>query len=112
MGDHVIVGISTDEVIRKAKGEGRPIIPQDKRVQIISAISGVDEVVVGGKINFVDFILRRKPDIYLKGGDYTLETINQNERRAVESYGGKIMFTDYIKDASTTRIVKEIKDGR
>lgn len=107
--DYLIVGISSDKVIRKSKGKSRPIISQSKRVKIISAIGYVDEVIVGNKKDFVDFIKKRKPDIYFKGGDYNINTINQDERKAVESYGGKIMFSKYIKGVSTTKIVKEIK---
>ena len=57
-GDYLIVGISSDNVIRKAKGKGRPIIPQDKRVKIVSALGFVDEVVIGTKKTFVDLILK------------------------------------------------------
>jgi len=112
LGDYLIVGISSDKVIRKSKGKGRPIINQEQRIKIISAIGYVDEVIVGNKKDFVGFILKRKPDIYLKGGDYNINTIHQGERKAVESYGGKIYFTDYIKGSSTTRIIEEIKDER
>jgi len=110
LGDYLIVGISSDNVIRKAKGKGRPIISQDKRVKIISAIGYVDEVIVGNKKDWVEFILKRKPDIYLKGGDYNINTIHQGERKAIEKYGGKICFTKYLKGSSTTKIVKEIKE--
>lgn len=109
IGDYLIVGISSDKVIKKSKGKGRPIIKQDLRVKIISAFNFVDEVVIGRKKNFVDFILERKPDIYLKGGDYNLETIDQDERKAVESYGGKIVFAPYIDGISTTKIIEDIK---
>lgn len=108
-GDYIIVGISSDVVIKKNKGKGRPIINQEQRAKIISKIAGVDEVVIENKKDFVDFILKRKPDIYLKGGDYNIETIHQGERKAVESYGGKIKFTKLIKDTSTTKIIRNIK---
>lgn len=109
-GNYVTVGISSDEVIRKSKGEGRPIIPQNKRALIISAITGVDEVVIGHKENFVDWILKNKPDVYIKGGDYNIDTICQKERKAIESYGGEIVFTELMKDVSTTKIVEEIRE--
>ena len=108
-GDYIIVGISSDEVIKKAKGEGRPIMGQEERAKIIAEITGVDEVIVGKNKDFVDFILNKKPDVYLKGGDYNINTINQDERKAVESYGGKIMFSKFIKRRSTTKIIDEIK---
>ena len=109
LGDYVIVGISSDRIVKKTKGKGRPIIPQKQRVRIIAAIAGVNEVVVGRRKDFVDFILKRKPDIYVKGGDYNINTIHQGERKAVESYGGKIMFTKFIKKLSTTKIIEDVR---
>ena len=112
LGNYLIVGISSDKVIRDSKGPNRPIISQKKRVKIISSIEHVDEIIVGNNNNFVDFIIKRKPDIYLKGGDYNINSINQEERKAVESYGGKIYFTKYIKGSSTTKIVNKIKNKK
>lgn len=109
LGNYVIVGISSDSVIKKAKGYGRPIIPQKQRVKIISEIGAVDEVIIGKNKDFVDFILDRKPDIYLKGGDYNINKINQDERKAIESYDGKIMFTKHIRKTSTTNIIEEVR---
>ena len=63
----------------------------------------------GTKKNFVDFIMQEKPDIYVKGGDYNLDTIDQDERRAVESYGGEIKFAKFIEGKSTTKIKDKIK---
>ena len=109
LGDYLIVGISPDYIVRKAKGVQRPIINQEARVKIISAIKEVDEVVLGTEDDFVNFIYERKPDIYLKGGDYNINTINADERFAMGTYGGEIAFSKLVEGANTTKIIKGIK---
>ena len=103
------VGLSSDEVIKKAKGSDRPIIIQEDRLKIIASYNFVKKIIIGTKKNFVDFIMQEKPDIYVKGGDYNLDTIDQDERRAVESYGGEIKFAKFIEGKSTTKIKDKIK---
>jgi len=101
---YLIVGITSDETLKKEKRE--PIMPQEERARIIKGIKGVKEVVVYHKA--ADFIKEIKPDIYVKGGDYTLETINQEERKIVEEYGGRVMLIPLVYPTSTTKILEKL----
>lgn len=107
---YLVVGITNDENVRKLKGENRPIIDENQRLELIRALSFVKQAFIGTDIDFSEYILKTKPDYYVKGGDYNINTINQKERRAVESYGGKIRFLSFIKGLSTTRIIQKIKE--
>ncbi len=109
LGDYLIVGISPDNVIKKTKGDDRPIMSLEARIKILSSMKEVDEVVVGTEDDFVNFIYERQPDVYLKGGDYDINTINQDERFAMGTYGGEIAFARLIEDTNTTKIIEGIR---
>ncbi len=110
MGNELIIGVTKDKFVNKLKGKKRPIIPEQDRVAIINALRCVDNAFLGNNPNFAKDIKLLKPDIYVKGGEYTLETINQDERKAVESYGGTILFAKYISGLSSSNIIEEIKE--
>jgi rfaE bifunctional protein nucleotidyltransferase chain/domain len=112
MGDKLIVGISDDKIVRDSKGPRRPIYKQKDRAFIIGCYDFVDKVIVGHKKTFIDVINKIKPDIYVKGGDYnSTDKCNSNLQKeidAVRKHGGEIKFTKYIKEYSTTKILKKI----
>ncbi|RLG16061.1 hypothetical protein DRN69_01850 [Candidatus Pacearchaeota archaeon] len=107
-GDYLIVGLNSDSSIRKIKGPHRPTNPEDKRVEFISSLPWVDYIVIYSEPDTTRYLSAFKPDIYAKGGDYNIDTINQDERKIVESYGGKIAFVGGSKIDSTTDIIKRI----
>jgi len=107
LGDILLVGVNGDDAVRQLKGEGRPINTQSDRAAVIAALQSVNAVCVFGEKTAVRFLAAAQPDVYVKGGDYTLESLNQEERRVVENGGGKIvilpMVTGYSSSALLTR---------
>ena len=89
LGDALLVGINGDDSARELKGAGRPVNSENDRAAVIAALESVDGVCIFAEKTATKFLSAAQPDIYVKGGDYTLETLNQDERRAVESGGRK-----------------------
>lgn len=108
-GDALLVGLNGDESVRQLKGPSRPLNPEGDRARVLAALGCVDAVCVFPEVRAVRFLDAAQPDIYVKGGDYTLETINQDERRAVESHGGRIEFQAFLPGRSTTGLMDKIQ---
>ncbi|SHK55785.1 glycerol-3-phosphate cytidylyltransferase [Selenomonas ruminantium] len=106
-GDVLILGLNTDESVRRLKGPERPINSEMDRAKVVGALKAVDYVVFFGEQTAEAVIAEVKPDVYVKGGDYTLETLP--EAKIVQSYGGKVAFIDMVEGRSTTNIIKKIK---
>jgi len=110
-GDVLVVGLNSDASVSAMKGPDRPVVPEEERALIISALGCVDHVLVFSDANTVGLLDRLKPDVYAKGGDYTIDTINQEERRLVESYGGRIALIPGVDGRSTTSIIQKLTNG-
>jgi rfaE bifunctional protein nucleotidyltransferase chain/domain len=108
MGDALLVGLNSDESVRQLKGESRPVNCETDRAAVLAALESVDGVCIFGDKTATRFLAAAQPDVYLKGGDYTLETLNQDERRAVEQTGGKIVIIPFVPGKSTTELLKKI----
>jgi len=107
-GDALLVGVNGDAGVRKLKGEDRPVNSQDDRAAVLAALESVDGVCIFEDATATRFLSAAQPDIYVKGGDYTLETINQEERREVEKCGGKVLIVSLVPGRSTTQLLKKI----
>jgi rfaE bifunctional protein nucleotidyltransferase chain/domain len=107
-GDALLVGINGDEATRQLKGAGRPVNSENDRAAVLAALQSVDGVCVFTDKTATKFLAAAQPDIYVKGGDYTLDTLNQDERRAVESSGGKIILVPFVPGKSTTSLLEKI----
>ena len=110
MGDVLIIGINTDESVKRLKGESRPINPLEERLEVISGLSSVDHVIPFGDAKDdtpVSLIKIVKPHVFAKGGDYTKDKLP--EASVVEMHGGEIVFIPLIQDRSTTNTIKRIK---
>jgi rfaE bifunctional protein nucleotidyltransferase chain/domain len=107
-GDALLVGVNGDLAVRGLKGEGRPINNEEDRAGVIAGLESVSFVCVFPEVRATEFLRLARPDIYIKGGDYTLETLNQEERRVVEAGGGRIVFIPFVPGKSTTSLVKKI----
>ena len=105
LGDRLIVGINSDESASKIKR--KPIISQEKRKMVLERIEGVDRVEIFNDINPLRIIKKIRPDVLVKGGDYTEKTIIGSD--FVKSYGGKVVVVPLLDNNSTTNIIKEIK---
>lgn len=108
LGDALLVGITGDRGVREIKGAGRPINSEADRAAVLAALQMVDAVYVFPETTALQFLTNVAPDIYVKGGDYTLETINQKERQLVESLGGKVSILPGVAGKSTTALVEKI----
>lgn len=108
-GDVLIVGLNTDESVRRLKGATRPINNQNDRAEVLLALRAVDHVIFFGEETAEILISEVKPDVYVKGGDYTLATLP--EAVIVQSYGGRVEFVDIVAGRSTTNIVEKILTG-
>jgi rfaE bifunctional protein nucleotidyltransferase chain/domain len=107
-GDALLVGVNGDEATRQLKGANRPVNSENDRAAILAALESVNAVCIFAEKTAVKFLERVQPDIYVKGGDYTLETLNPDERRAVESAGGKIILVPFVPGKSTTALLEKI----
>ena len=105
-GDVLIVGLNSDESVHKLKGEGRPVNSESDRKEVLLGLKAVDEVIIFSEQTAERLISEIKPDVYVKGGDYTLETLP--EAKIVQSYGGKVEFVQLVEGRSTTNIIKKI----
>ncbi|MFZ0828517.1 MAG: adenylyltransferase/cytidyltransferase family protein [Verrucomicrobiia bacterium] len=108
LGDALLVGLNGDEATRQLKGPGRPVNSESDRAAVLAALASVDGVCIFAEATATRFLSAAQPDIYVKGGDYTLETLNQDERRAVESAGGKIVIIPFVPGKSTTALLGKI----
>ena len=109
-GDCLIVGLNTDSSVRLLKGENRPINLESSRAEVLSSLSSVDYIVLFSETEPIRHLMELKPDVYIKGGDYTLDSISQIQRNLIEENGGKIILIEMENGASTTNIVEKIKD--
>jgi rfaE bifunctional protein nucleotidyltransferase chain/domain len=94
--------------VRGLKGHGRPVNSETDRATVLAALESVSGVCIFEDRTATKFLAAAQPDIYVKGGDYTLETLNQDERRAVESQGGKIALVPFVPGKSTTSLLEKI----
>ncbi len=112
LGDYLVVGLNSDESVRKLKGKDRPIRPHEARAEILSSLESVDFVMIFPETSVERYLKELKPQIYVKAGDYNLTNMNQKERKAVEDYNGEIIFIPIEKRVSTTQIIEKIKNNK
>jgi D-glycero-beta-D-manno-heptose 1-phosphate adenylyltransferase len=105
-GDLLVVGVNADVVVRRLKGNERPFRSEADRVLTVAALAMVDAAFIFRQDDPREFIEVLKPDLHVKGGDYTKDII---EREAVERNGGKVVIVSYVDGFSTTSIVKKIQ---
>lgn len=107
-GDALLVGLNSDNSVRLLKGPDRPVNPEGDRAGVVAALRSVDAVCIFEERSAARFLAAAEPDIYVKGGDYTLDTLNQEERRLIESAGGKIVILPLVPGRSTTTLLAKI----
>jgi rfaE bifunctional protein nucleotidyltransferase chain/domain len=103
----LVVGVNSDESVRKSKGPQRPLIPEQERAELVDAIRGVDCVVLFGEQTAEALLSALRPDLHVKGTDYTPETVP--ERALVASWGGRTVIAGDPKDHSTTGLAARLK---
>lgn len=106
-GDVLVLGLNTDASVRENKGPTRPINSELDRAEVVGALKSVDVVVLFGEKTAEAIIAKVRPDVYVKGGDYTLDTLP--EAKIVQSYGGRVEFVDLVAGRSTTNVIEKIQ---
>ena len=110
MGGKLLVAINSDASVRALKGEGRPVMPEQERAEIVSALGDVDAVVIFPELDVRALIREIHPDIHAKGTDYTTESVP--ERDTVEECGGRVAIVGDSKDHSTSEIIRSRLSSR
>jgi D-glycero-beta-D-manno-heptose 1-phosphate adenylyltransferase len=104
LGGKLVVAINSDSSVRGLKGEGRPIMPEHERAEIVAALADVDAVIVFPELDVRAIIREIHPDIQAKGTDYTADSVP--ERDTVAEFGGRVAIVGDPKDHSTTEIIR------
>jgi rfaE bifunctional protein nucleotidyltransferase chain/domain len=107
VGDVLVVAVNGDDSVRRLKGDGRPVMPQDERAEIIAAIRGVAYVTVFDEMTPRALLERLRPDFQCKGTDYTADSVPEAD--LVRSWGGKVVIVGDPKDHSTSEILSKMK---
>ena len=90
LGDVLVVGVNGDNSVRKLKGEGRPINREQDRAEVLAAVESVDYLTIFPEMRATNFLRAALPAIYAKGGDYTADTLDSEERAVLEKLGAKV----------------------
>ncbi|HET7712438.1 MAG TPA: hypothetical protein VFL80_10960, partial [Thermoanaerobaculia bacterium] len=106
-GKVVIVGVNGDESVRQLKGEGRPVMSERERAELISAIRGVTYVTIFHQNSPSALLKKLKPDFHCKGTDYTADSVPEAD--VVRAYGGKVVIVGDPKDHSTTALLEKMR---
>jgi rfaE bifunctional protein nucleotidyltransferase chain/domain len=109
LGEVLIVGLNSDASVRQLKGEGRPLLPELERAEILAAMECVDAVIIFDDLNPREVIARLLPDVLVKGGDWAPDQIVGREE--VEAAGGRVVSPPVVPGYSTTQILKKIREG-
>jgi D-beta-D-heptose 7-phosphate kinase/D-beta-D-heptose 1-phosphate adenosyltransferase len=108
LGEALVVALNTDRSVRILKGEGRPILNEQERAEIIAALEAVDYVIIFDEETPQKLIADLLPDVLVKGGDWKLDEIVGREE--VEAAGGKVLSLPYVEGSSTTDMIDRIKN--
>ena len=105
-GDYLMVAVNSDSSIKKIKTNNRPVVGQDDRLKVVAALGCVDFVILFNEENPLKLIKALKPDILVKGSDWSKKKIVGAD--FVGSYGGKVLTINLVKGRSTSSIIEKI----
>jgi rfaE bifunctional protein nucleotidyltransferase chain/domain len=111
LGDFLAVGLNSDDSVRELKGIGRPITSENDRAELLAALQCVDLVTVFPQIRATQFIAAVRPAIYVKGGDYRADTLDEEERAVLNEIGAEIRLIPFEAGYSTSRLIEQISKG-
>ncbi|MCD7783580.1 MAG: D-glycero-beta-D-manno-heptose 1-phosphate adenylyltransferase [Firmicutes bacterium] len=106
LGDRLVVGLNSDASVRRLKGPGRPVQNEQSRALLLAALQGVDAVVLFEEDTPLELIRRVRPDVLVKGSDYTVETMVGAD--LVREYGGRVHLARLVDGCSTTNLVRRM----
>jgi rfaE bifunctional protein nucleotidyltransferase chain/domain len=107
-GDALLVGLNGDDSVRQLKGPDRPLNGENDRAAVLAALESVSAVCIFAEMRATRFLEAAQPEVYVKGGDYKLETLDADERRTVEAAGGSIVIIPFVPGKSTTALLNKI----
>ena len=110
LGGQLVVAVNSDDSVRALKGEGRPLMPESERAEIVAALAAVDAVVIFSEPDVTNLVREIHPDIHAKGTDYTPDTVP--EREVVIACGGRVEIVGDPKEHSATDIIRRLGPGR
>jgi rfaE bifunctional protein nucleotidyltransferase chain/domain len=108
-GDALLVAMNSDDSLRRLKGPPRPIIPAKDRAYILGSMQAVDAVVIFEELNALEVFRAVPPHVYVKGGDYTEETLNRDEYPSLKATGCRFCFIPFVPGYSTTTLLASIR---
>ena len=109
LGDALVVAINGDASVRSLKGDGRPLNSESDRAEVIAALECVDFVVVFPEVRVTRVLEKIQPSIYVKGGDYTPDTLNPEERQVLDKIGATIRILPFEQGHSTSGLIDRMK---
>ena len=105
-GDYLVVGLNSDRSVTTLKGPSRPINPEAYRREVLESLRFVDEVVVFDESNAIEILHAIRPAVWVKGGDYTMETLDRGEVAAARKLGAEIILFPTFGGLSTTKLLR------
>ena len=111
LGDALLVAINSDASVRALKGESRPINSQEDRAEVLAALDCVDYVTVFKGNTVIGLLRETKPQIYAKGGDYTIDSLNQEELVVVREIAAEVKILSLVPGKSTTAVFEKMEPG-
>ena len=109
LGDILILGLNSDSSVKSLKGSNRPINNESDRAEVLSALKAIDYVVIFDEKTAENIVGEVKPDIYAKGGDYSIDTLP--EAKIVAEHGGKTVLLQLVDGKSSTNIINRCKEN-
>jgi rfaE bifunctional protein nucleotidyltransferase chain/domain len=110
LGETLVVGLNTDASVRRLKGAGRPVVPQEDRAYVLAALAAVDAVVLFDEDTPLALIEALEPDVLVKGGDYRVEDVVGRE--VVERRGGRVALFPPVPGRSTSALLERLRGER
>jgi rfaE bifunctional protein nucleotidyltransferase chain/domain len=108
IGDVLAVGVNSDQSVHQLKGTGRPITTETDRAEILAALECVDLITIFPQLRATHFIAAVRPAVYVKGGDYTSETLDEQERVLLNEIGADVRLIPFEAGYSTSALVEQI----
>lgn len=109
-GDFLWLGLNGDASVRDLKGPNRPLVPEADRAELLAAWRVVDAVTIFPEVRATSFLRAVQPDIYVKGGDYTPESLNPEEAAALRECGARVEIVKFVPGRSTSKLVEKMAE--
>lgn len=110
LGDKLIVGLNSDKSVKELKGHNRPVNNVYNRAEVLLALESVDDVIIFDEIDCRKLLQHTKPDVYVKGGDYTVDSLPECEKETIFKYCKEVKILKKYKSLSTSDIIQKIQE--